>query len=76
MIRTSFRKQEKKPLTLVAYFILMTLTYMMQVFSTHKLIKYTGANNLLLKSSKTLFWFSLVLWFIVWQKDPGFLKKD
>lgn len=76
MIRTSFRKQEKKPLTFVAYFVLMTLTYVMQVLSTHKLMKYAGANNLMLKSSKTLFWVSLGLWLIVWRKDPGFIKKD
>lgn len=76
MIRTSFRKQEKKPLTLIAYFILMVTTYIMQKFSTHKIMQFTQQNDLLLKFSKSLFFISMAMWLIVWKKDPGFLQRD
>ena len=37
---------------------------------------FTQANDFLLKSNKTLFILSIVFWFIVWRKDPGFLNRD
>ena len=32
--------------------------------------------SFLLPVCKTLFWVSMSLWLVVWQKDPGFLEKD
>ena len=40
MIRTTFRKQEKKPMTLIAYFVLMISTFVLQYFSSHKLVRF------------------------------------
>jgi palmitoyltransferase len=76
VLKTSFRKQTKKPWTLISYFILMTLSYLMQLSSTYKAVELHGTEDGLLLTSKTLFWASMSLWLIVWQKDPGFIARD
>lgn len=76
VLKTSFRKQEKKPFTLIAYFVLMILAYAMQHASTYKALELTGTDQGLLLASKCLFWISMALWLVVWQKDPGFLRKE
>jgi hypothetical protein len=76
VLRTSFRKQTKQPWTLIAYFVLMVTSYLMQLASTYKAIELYGNETYMLIASKTLFFLSITLWFIVWQKDPGFIKRD
>lgn len=76
VLRTTFRKQEKKPYTLIAYFVLMVLTFIMQHVSTYAAIELTDTHAGLLSTSKSLFWVSMLLWLVVWQKDPGYLRKD
>jgi len=51
MIRTTFRKQEKKPMTLIAYFILMISTFILQHFSSHKLVRFAETCGALLISN-------------------------
>lgn len=79
MIRTTFKKQEKSAFTLVCYFCLMALSYTLLQLSSYKVVWTTVEQNnweYLLYSSNVLFWICMSLCVVVWQSDPGYIKKD
>lgn len=66
VLRTSFRKLDKKPYTLISYFALMVLTFSIQHVSTYKAVELSGTEDSLLNFSKVMFWLSMLLWLVVW----------
>jgi hypothetical protein len=74
VLRTTFRKQEKQPLTLITYFVLMLIAYYLARNSTFQVVKVMKPDSYLVIITDILFWLSMTLWLIVWRKDPGFLK--
>ena len=75
-IRTTFKKQEKTPLTLLCYFILMFISFSLLWVSSYKILRVSGDYEWLLTTSYILFCFSNLLCIVVWLSDPGYLKKD
>lgn len=45
VLRTTTRKQEKKPWTQIAYFVLMSVTYCMQLQSTYSVFVFTSTRT-------------------------------
>ena len=75
-IRTTFKKQEKTPLTLLCYFILMFISFGLLWFSSYEILRVSGNYEWLLTTSYILYCFSNLLCIVVWLSDPGYLKKD
>ena len=75
-IRTTFKKQEKTPLTLVCYFILMFTSFSLLWASSYRILHVDGNYEWLLNTSYVLFGLSLLFCIVVWLSDPGYLKKD
>ena len=76
MIRTTFKKQKKTPFTLICYFVMMALSFVLLYNSSYKLLDVSGQSEWLLWSSQALFGLSLLLCVIVWLSNPGYLEKD
>ena len=76
MIKSTFKKQEKSPFTLICYFVLMSLSFVLLELSSYKLLRVSGHSDWLLWSSQGLFGASVLLCIIVWWSDPGVIKKD
>ena len=65
-IRTTFKKQEKTPLTLVCYFILMFVSFALLWVSSYRILHVDGDYEWLLNSSYLLFGLSNLLCIVVW----------
>lgn len=73
MIRTTFKKQKKTPFTLICYFLLMALSFVLLYNSSYKVLEFSGQSKWLLWSSQGLFGLSLLLCVVVWLSNPGYL---
>ena len=51
MIKSTFKKQKKSPFTLVCYFVLMSLSFVLLELSSYKLLRVSGHSDWLLWSS-------------------------
>ena len=51
MIKSTFKKQKKSPFTLVCYFVLMGLSFILLELSSYKLLRVSGHSDWLLWSS-------------------------
>ena len=76
MIKSTFKKQKKSPFTLICYFVLMSLSFLLLELSSYKLLRVSGHSDWLLWSSQGLFGMAMLLCIIVWWSDPGVIKKD
>ena len=76
MIRNTFKKQKKSPLTLICYFILMGFSIIMLEFSTYDILRVSGSSPWLLYSSQALFGFACFLCISVWFSNPGRIEPD
>ena len=76
MIKNSFKKQKKSPFTLICYFTLMSLSFVLLEFSSYDILRVSDYSDWLLYGSQGLFGLAMVLWLWVWLSDPGTLKRD
>ena len=76
MIRNTFKKQKKSPLTLICYFCLMGFSIVMLEFSSYDILRVSGFSDWLLYTSQALFGLACFLCVLVWCSDPGRIKSD
>ena len=76
MIKNTFKKQKKTPMTLICYFILMSVSFFLLEVSSYQILRIANQSDWLLYTSQSLFGLSILLCIIVWLSDPGRLKKD
>jgi hypothetical protein len=75
MIRSTFKKQVKSPLTLVIYYLLMIGSFALIYFSVFPVLRTNGL-EWLVHTSMALFSVCLVLNCWLACSDPGYLKQD
>ncbi len=76
MIKLSYRKRGKSPMTMIFYFFLMISIFLMHQFSSYKVLRASDEHRWLLIASEVLFAVSMLLCIAVSCKDPGYLKSD
>ena len=76
MIRSTFKKQEKSPFTLILYYILMSLSFGLIYDSMFKVIWASHSFEWLTRGCITLFIMSIFLNVVVTFSNPGYLEKD
>jgi hypothetical protein len=74
MLKPTFKKQQKSKKTLVFYFAIMVICYLLIAIFLYptltpdqEYIKYTNLG---------LFILTMILWVACWRRDPGYLDKD
>lgn len=74
MLKTSFKKQEKNPKTLIFFFAIMIVSYaLISIFIfPHLSSEIVGSKN----ACSVLFSISMILCIVCWLKDPGYIKSD
>jgi len=74
MIKTPFKKQNKSPRTMVFYYAIMIVSFVLLFFTVF--IKVKDTNNSLFISVCSLFSLSLFLATVCWYMDPGYVTPD
>ena len=62
MIKNSFKKQRKSPFTLICYFVLMSLSFVLLEFSSYDILRVGDFSDWLLYGSQGLFGLAMLLW--------------
>jgi DHHC palmitoyltransferase len=74
MIKTPFKKQSKSPRTMIFYFTIMFLSFLLLFMFVFPPVKYVYYHLYLTCAS--LFGASMILAIICWLRDPGVIEKD
>ena len=76
MIKLSYRKRGKNPMTLIIYYILMLVVYTMHQMSSFKVLRASADHQGVIMFTQVLFGTLLVLSMVVSLADPGYIKND
>ena len=74
MIKAPFKKQSKSPRTLIFYISIKLLSLISLYFFVFPQMHHFYPNITL--ACQITYISTLVLWFMCWMKDPGYVKKD
>ncbi|CDW85828.1 dhhc zinc finger domain containing protein [Stylonychia lemnae] len=74
MIKTQFKKHHRSLNTLIFYFMIMLISFLLIIFFIFPTLD--DSHNALKYSVISLFGLTMLLWLFAWLLDPGFQQKD
>ena len=76
-IRNHYSKPKQTRMTLWLYLVFMIVSFLLLELTAYPALRKGPSDTDRIElTTQSLFGLTMVLWLIVWQKDPGYLKKD